>query len=232
MFVMFSGMFIMALLGYDGSQSSGESIVQTQTTPLTSGDAGTLDSSVPPVLAEMFQLAGSTVGTPAALLAGISYQECNQLWGIAKSDPELVKRWITNNEDVDRRGCGYNNGVNVWGPMQFLYSTFGVAKGADPRNHPPLRSGSYGDVAGRTYTGHVPASMLNIKDSVFAAALKLQNDSKVKKKTGGSKPRPQDWEATHVKEAARRYFGACVGRVGSKTVYYCDDILRRWQQYQ
>lgn len=191
-------------------------------------DVGPVDTSIPPILARIYSEAGSKVGVPVALLAAIAQQECPQLWTATRKSPEVVQGWIDKNIDVDSRGCGFDNGSRVWGPMQFQDTTFGIPRGSNAKAHPVPQPGSFGDQAGKL-TGHQPASMLNIRDSVYAAALKLRLDSRILVKTNGRTPNNADWEEQHIRLAAGRYFGACVGKAFGKTVYYCDDIVRRWR---
>ncbi len=187
-----------------------------------SSDVGTVSDKVPDILVAVFKEAGAKYGVPAALLAAISNQECNQLWAVANSNPELVQSWITSNTDVDRRGCGYDNGFRVWGPMQFQDTTFGIGRGEDPRPHPIPRPGSFGAQAG-TATGHQPPSMLNIRDVIYAAAIKLYKDS-------GKSPN-EPWSEFRIRLAAKHYMGACDDVLGGKAVHYCDDIARKFKLY-
>lgn len=221
------GLFLLVSLGLGGNES-GETITSQQSTGLQPGNAGPVSDAVPPLLASLFKDVGGQVGVPAALLAAISNQECNQLWDAARSNPETIQGWITSNTDVDNRGCGFDNGFRVWGPMQFQDTTFGLSRGADPRTHPQPTAGSFGDKAGKL-TGHTPASMLNIKDAVTAAALKLLVDSG---KTAG-----ETWQERHITKAAARYFGACDATYTDRrsgrviTVHYCTDILAKYRRY-
>jgi hypothetical protein len=203
-------------LAASANDNQGESIktAQTESTATGSVDSGPLSDAVPPLLAGVFKEASSATGTPASLLAAVSYQECNRLWAHSRNHPDIVQVWIEKNLDVDNHGCGTNNYAGAGGPMQFLASTFNGYKTEVSK-----------------LTGHTPASRTNVRDAIFGAALKLRGDSGVLKKTNGELPQPSDWTETNIRAAARRYFGACVGKVGATTVYYCDDIVRRWQQY-
>lgn len=192
--------------------NQGEQLAKIQTTG--SSDTGTLSDDVPALLASIFKEASGVTGTPASIIAAVSYQECSPLWTHTRKHPDIVQVWIEKNIDVDNNGCGYNNYAGASGPMQFLAGTFQEYQAETSK-----------------LTGHSPASRNNIRDAVFAAALKLRANSGVLKKTKGELPQASDWTESNVKSAAKQYFGRCIGKVRNTTVYYCDDIIRRWKQY-
>lgn len=209
---MMIGLFGAALIS-GGLQNQGETIGQASTGPV---EPGSLSEDVPAVLAAVFkQPADSGIATPAALLAAISLRECGRLWTPARKTPDLIQNWIDNNIDVDNRGCSIPNSAGAAGPMQFLAGTFaGLASQVSQ------------------LTKHTPASRLNIRDAVFAAGLKLREDSRVHGPFQGSwrkarlptKTSINQWQEEDVYWAAYHYQGDCGGG-------YCEEIVRNWKKF-
>lgn len=196
---------------------------------------------IPPVLAKVYNEVGNhqQIVVPPALIAAIAARECGLdhakgtpvlLWKVATEEPATVQQWIDSNQDVDRRGCGYGNDFRVWGPMQFQDTTFGLSEGADVPNHPKPAPGSYGDQAGQL-TKHRPPSMLNIRDAVYAAGIKLKQDSRVHQPFGWrqrklpTKQNINEWQDRDVYWAAYHYQGDCRGG-------YCEWVLRYWNKWK
>lgn len=206
-------------------------------------ETGPVSDQIPPQLAAVFAEAREKTGTttPVSVLAAISLQECNFLWDYTRKHPEEVERIINNNEDVahvpnglsraqrythpNHWGCGFDNGSRVWGPMQFLDKTFGIPKGADAKTHPVPREPGYGARASK-FTSRAPgvsgqqgASMLSIKDSVYAASIMLYENA--------GKPADKSWKEANVISTAKLYYGKCV----YAGVNYCDDIVAKWKRF-
>lgn len=220
--------------------SSGESIaVSPQTGPRT--DGGTTSDEVPAPLKKLFEEAddATDTSTPASLLAAISHQECGRLWTYTEKNLQIVQTIIDNNDDVahvpvglgdaksrvhpNSWGCGFKNDSNVWGPMQFLDTTWGIASGADATTHPIPRAVGYGAKASQ-FTNRAPAfanqpvvSMLSIKDSVYGASIMLYENAS----------QPTVWTEATVKKTAARYYGSCEGEHAS----YCQNIVSKWRRY-
>lgn len=171
----------------------------------TSATSTITSPKVPEPLKQVFEQAGQSIGVPGAFLAAVSSIECTGFWGNFSVPDRQTKwnakltGWITANADVDHeRACSKSHRHNagcVWGPMQFLDTTWGMAKHTCDTivPHPTLRENSIGAKAGGK-TGHNPASILNIKDSIYGAAILLSSN-----KGSG------DWNDESIRRAARRY---------------------------
>lgn len=245
-------------LGGDGAGEDPSAIATTGETV----NPGVLTDDVPTALATLFKEAGGQVGVPAALLAAISQQECNRVWVVPEA---TLTRLITNNEDFPLRakdssndlghlGCAYDNGSNVWGPMQFQYMTFfgfpictqrgdkrcvryeweGLSftdrwarsivntPKYHPSNHPIPQPKAPGGQAS-AFTGRRPASILSLKDAVYAAAIKLRADA-----GRASLPKSADWSQDEVTRAACAYYGQC----SFDGVSYGNDVTRNYNKYR
>lgn len=259
-------LFGAAVVGIGGDFGQGED-PHARTEGIDSGpvDAGSLSNEVPTILKELFKQAGGEVGVPAALLAAVSNQECNRVWQLSAT---VLQPLITNNEDFPLRvndkqsdlghmGCAYDNGSNVWGPMQFQYMTFfgfprcrgkttdGICPGGwqhegknysspwaksfisenptqHPTRHPQPLAGTNGDQAGQL-TGKKPASIISLKDAVYAAAVKLRSDAGRKKK-----PKSASWSDQEINDAACRYFGKCQ----QGEINYRQSVFAKYLRYK
>ncbi len=262
-----AGLVSLVGLGLMSSSSEGENPNPSQSetttgTDITPVNPGNLNGRVPELLAELFKAAGGSVGVPAALLAAVSNQECGRTWDISEA---ILRPLIEKNEDFPLRGrasssdlghmgCAYDNGSNVWGPMQFQYMTFFgfpnctqivrkrcvrwtwenkhyydrwaqsfVAQNPNyhPGRHPQPLSGAAGGQTS-SFTGKNPASILSMKDAVYAAAIKLKADS-----GRSSKAKSAEWSLDEISRAACRYYGQC----SFDGVNYQNDITRKYKRY-
>jgi hypothetical protein len=252
--------FFAAVLGIGGLGGDGQGEDPGSGVTGETVNPGTLTDEVPTALGNLFKDAGGQVGVPAALLAAISQQECNRVWVVPEA---TLTRLITNNEDFPLRakasntdlghlGCAYDNGSNVWGPMQFQYMTFfgfptksscggsrcytwealtfndtwarSIAQipRFNPANHPAPLPGAPGGQSS-AFTGHRPASIISLKDTVFAAAIKLRADA-----GRGNQPKSADWTLSEVTKAACSYYGQC----SFDGVNYGNDVTRNYTKYR
>lgn len=224
-----------ALIGISGYQRRGAAPSETAD---TSG-LGTVEASnLPEPLKNVFLTAGQSTGVPPALLAATSSLECGKLWGVAA---DTLTQWINSNSNVDRRGCDYGFGAaRVWGPMQFLDTTWGLnandnARAIGCRNP---QGDSICAQAGRR-TSHIPAFVLNIKDSVSGAGIKHAGTKAGLVKPGGQFE-GKGWDDDDlVREIARSYCNGVknkddiptrnchVGHLG-----YGQGVLNRYKQFR
>ncbi len=188
---------------------------------------GGISDEVPGPLREVFVEVGNVTGTPPALLAAFSSRECGRLWNVPENE---LNNWIETESDVDRRGCGYNNGWNCWGPMQFLVGIdYLRSRGMDYNYNRPNGGSALPDVG--TWEEYIDdiqllrdrtnPSMINIKDSVYAAGKKIKSRSG---NTGG------DWTREQVYAAADDYCGSCTD-VAACGGNYCSAIWESYQRY-
>ena len=168
----------------------------------------------------LFQEAGKSFNVPPAVIAGVAAIEGRHLWGY--NDTEINAFSLPGAQDP------YNCAPNVCGargPMQFL-----TGEGVDEEKCPQAvgvdiwsyYKNAVNEATGENRTPHV----CNIKDSIFAAAKKLKNDSRTTKENNCQ------WNKEEVYNAARGYYGKCeykikVGPV-SFTGNYCERV---WQYY-
>jgi len=204
------------------------------------GYTGTLTGNIPTPLANVFTEVGQTVGVPPAFLAATSSIECGGLWSV---DEGTLTNWINNNGDVDQRGCYYNNGYWVYGPMQFLDTTWGgdimktnraVRGSKEPPRIAPA-SGTPGQAAGQG-SNHQPPIIVNIKDAAYAAAYK---HLWTKKANFGDSA---TWTDDVIRTVARIYCNggtntadnpttACRIKVNNQWVGYGAGALDRYKKY-
>lgn len=238
MLIFFASVFGLSGLG-DGQGENPGTVAY-----ITTGESGPLSDDVPAVLIDLFKEPSKLgIATPAAVLAAISHRECGfinpdkGLWTMATKSPAIVKGWLTANEGLGvntppGQACNFDNGSRVWGAMQFQDTSFAIPEGADPNNSPPITPGSFGSQAEK-FTKHRPASQVNVRDAVFAAALKLKFDSErhgsyVKGRRlpprTNIKKNVTDWKKEDVYWAANHYQGDCSGG-------YCDAIVANWEKF-
>jgi len=178
-----------------------------------SGAMGTVSDEVPVPLAKVFNEVGDSLGVPPALLAAFSSVECGKLWS---APTDSLTNWIQTNGNPEEKGCCFNNGWNCWGPAQFLYSTWGLARPGDAPSGTPT-SGTYGDKAAKYVSA--PPFMCNVKEAVYAMALKIKNDS------GGA----TTWSDEDIKRSAQSYCGSCDHPKACPN--YCNNIIDRYHKY-
>ncbi|PIN95357.1 hypothetical protein COU56_01925 [Candidatus Pacearchaeota archaeon CG10_big_fil_rev_8_21_14_0_10_31_9] len=221
------------------SGAGGSEGEETPTDHGTAGETGVLSSEVPAILQGIFIEASDATGTPASLIAAISYQECGDLWNDAKRDEPKIKSLIENN-GIPRVGdlCNSNNGYNVFGPMQFQIGIDYLAENGfdnrirtiNPKGIALPREGTwedYDDSAASLLKVSVDEiSPLVIRHAVYAAAIKLNKDA-------GD---PSVWTDEDIRNAAKGYFGACDDTqvIGGDevVVHYCDDIISKYNKYK
>lgn len=198
---------------------------------------------IPNILIPLFKEASKKTGVPPELLAAISHQECGDgkeskgthLWYDAKNNLDDVRGWIS--EDIDPpsgRVCNWNNGYNVFGPMQFR-----IGKNYLKKNYPNLEIiettptgkanpdvGTWEEVIEETggIMGKTLLSPLKIKDSFYAAGVYL--------KKGAGTIDSNGWTDEKIKAAAKKYFGRCEDdqTINGETthVYYCNNIVEKY----
>lgn len=194
-----------------------------KTTPssLTTGDITA--GGVPEELKTVFREASQKTGTPAALLAAIMTVECRSL--IQPLSGRLVtleklSGWIQKDTDItEPPECAKNNGSNVFGPMQFQVGTTylqdrGMKVYFTTKKGRPLKP--VGTWEGYIQTvknarGKEP-SILNIRDSVYAAGFKLAGTKTALNKTAEFKD--VNWNDEMITAVA---IGYCHGHYGSDT---------------
>lgn len=183
---------------YGGSQSDPQSLAGSGGGSGPVGDLGGINSNtLPDPLKQVFIEAGQSTGVPPAFLAATSKIECGRAWNVP---PDVLSNWINTNSDVDKRACNFDNGYRVWGPMQFLDTTWGYSKGTNPNNHPANKTNSIGDQSGRR-TKHIPAVPINIRDAIFGTGIKHAGaKSSAEKRVGET-----GWTDAVIKEIARSY---------------------------
>lgn len=173
------------------------------------GKGGTGLIANPTVLDQIFNEAGSKVGTPPKMLKAIMSIECGRLLNALPD--EIVQYTAPGAGLPPNHGCYRNRGgYPAFGPMQFVPGTFTRYGSA------VNRFGGY---------SHSP-SIQNIRDSVYAAAeLFLLNSGA----TGGI------WTAEQIKRAYVCYAAGCRqydrGRLGTDTQRLLTLFLQRYNSY-
>ena len=202
-------------------------------------EVGVLSSEVPLAIQGIFIEASKATGTPAPLIAAISYQECGDLWSQASSNPDKIKDFIDNNKIPDVGDlCNSNNGYNVFGPMQFQIGIDYLANNGfdsrirttDPTGKALPRVGTWEEnIAATASLLNVAENLLSpltIRDSVYAASIKLNKDASD----------PSVWTDEDIRNAARGYFGACDATqvIGGQqvVVHYCDNIISNYNRFK
>lgn len=186
---------------------------------LTSNSTLSSTSGVPTPLKNLFEEIGQKTGVPPALLAAFSNRECGRLWNV---DEATLTDWINNNKDANQMGCAFDNGYGVFGPAQFLWSTWGYSNIGDAPHGMPTNQAGYG-YKSISYTNHTPPSIYNLRDAFYAMAIMVKANSG---NNGG------DWTEEQVKKAARLYCGACGDPAcGGPTNDYCTGVWNLYQKY-
>ncbi len=144
----------------------------------------------------------------------ISHTEASEAWNYTAEEIELFSTpgwWEDASPELIKKGYAYNT-CDVWGCsadvrgiMQFADTTFAL----------------YADEL-REILGREPDRRL-IPDSIYAAALKIKNDS------GTGPDECQDWSDAVVREVARKYCGSCDSTFCPN---YCNIVLAYYHDYQ
>jgi hypothetical protein len=217
-------MFAVALLGGNFG-TGGEQFATTDgtTTGSTNIGTGTLSGDIPPIMAKLFEEAGThkEVIVPPALIAAIHVRECDvKLFNYTKENPEIVQQWIdVRNKDMGNL-CGISP-VGAAGPMQFMPPTFRELSTRISR-----------------LTGNSPASRTNLKDAVYGAGLLLRRNSEINERVakGGCRVKDKnpktslnDWTENDVCWAAYHYQGNCSGNGTNHG--YCAEVIANWKKF-
>lgn len=177
-------------------------------------------------LHELFNEIASKVGLPQKILEGVVIIEGGGIQGsLFNATPEQIKEWATPGKEMTP--CG-NNACSARGVMQ-------LTTGADDKGDPtcPRCAGAKGTCpnAWGAYSAeikdHTPL-VCNLHDNIYAAAVKLKNDSHASS--------PISWTKDEVYRAAVRYYGSCDSNhkytrdfgEGKMTGTYCELL---WAYY-
>ncbi len=237
--VIFVGL-VGALSGFGGPQGDSVGSGQTVGNFNNTGVGG----NIQPALAALFTKAGNDTNVPDYFLAAINNQECGQVNSLSN---DILTELINNNEpntsksldpSVAPKVCDFDNGSNVWGPMQFQYMTFyGFPTGRkfnwswlghsytdqwassfvknnpsfNPSAFPKPLAGKPGDQAASiiqaanpdSAIGSRPATIISLKDSVYAAAIYLR--TLARRSVSDNSP----WTDEQLEKASCGYYGAC-----------------------
>lgn len=177
-----------------------------------------VSTDIPAPLVQVFNEVGAKIGTPPALLAAFMKIECRRL--IEPFSGKLVTiaqitQWVQNDSDItDPPECAKTNGSNVLGPMQFQAGSIYLRqKGYEVKKDNPKIGTWEGYIQKvKDIRGKDP-SILNIRDSVYAAAYKLSGTKEALAKTAEFKDAGWDNELL-IKAVAIAY---CHGHYGSDT---------------
>lgn len=152
-------------------------------------------------LARLFIDAGQWAGIPPAVLAGVAKIEGGHLWEY--TDDEIREYSAP---EAKERNCQTST-AGARGPMQFMPDQWEIYKNAAV-------------LAGVRKQDYLP-EICNILDSVYAAALKLKQDS------GTGPENTCNWNKETVYKAARSYYGACK-TFRTDIPDYCEFV---WEYY-
>ena len=164
-------------------------------------------------LKDLFINAGTSYGVPAPIIASISLIEFSATWQLSDdkvqeySQPgaKYPESCNEKKEEIKDPDTGEITETKIWnGPMQLLTTEWEKYKNAVT------------DSTGESRTPEI----CNIKDSIYAAAKKIKNDSGIDPSLDGC----FIWEQAEVIKAAEAYFGQCE----EDGVNYCDQV---WQYY-
>jgi len=177
-------------------------------------------------LYDLFSEVGKNVGVPIAVLEGVMHIEYPSTFAMS---PKQIAKYSAPGEIIP--GCSPNV-CSATGPMQITIGIDGSGspncasccwkgKCLDKKGGCPNQWSVYGSAI-NVYGGytHTP-NPGNIKDNVYAAALKLKKDSQTNY--------PNNWQKEDVYRAAKSYYGNCAvkyQRLGNRT--YCEYI---WWYY-
>lgn len=160
-------------------------------------------------LAKIFNEAATKIGTPAKILQAVMRHECGRLLDPGFTTDAQIAEWSTPGKGLPPDHFCFENDGGDQGPMQFnkyagSFSSYGSA---------------VNEYGGYSHTPYVE----NIRDAVYAAALKLRAES------NGATPGGQ-WTREQVIHAIICYNAGC-GRVDnppSSTRQYAEEV---WQEY-
>lgn len=190
---------------------------QLPTIPLPTGYPST-----PMTLSDLFNEVGKKVGLPPKILEAVMRLECSSTFDLSPEEVALYS------QPGNRLPFCTTNLCSATGPMQMSIGVDDRGDTTCPRCGagfcPNAWSGYWDAVNKYGEYSHSP-DPFNIRDNVYAAALKLKTDSQAANSTS--------WTQEEVYRAVERYHGACTDkyrydRSGLTNKTYCELI---WWYY-
>lgn len=175
------------------------------------GGGGTGAGNIPATgdLAKIINEAANKIGTPAKIIQAIMRHECGRLLDPGFTSDAQIAQWSTPGQGLPPDHYCFENDGGDQGPMQFnkfagSFTSYGSA---------------VNEYGGYTHEPYVE----NIRDAVYAAALKLRAES-------DEAPPFGTWTEAQVKHAVICYNAGCgaLGNPPSSSVEYANEV---WQEY-
>lgn len=160
-------------------------------------------------LAKLFNEVATKVGTPAKLLQAVMRQECGRLLDPGYTTDAQIAAWSVPGQGLPADHYCFDNGIGAQGPMQFFESAGSFI--------------TYGNAVNE-YGGYTHAPYVqNVRDSVYAAALKLRAES------DGAVP-GTIWNESQVLHAIICYNAGCgwLDDPPAETIAYFNAV---WAEY-
>ncbi|KKR71701.1 hypothetical protein A3A55_00540 [Candidatus Roizmanbacteria bacterium RIFCSPLOWO2_01_FULL_40_14] len=199
----------------------------TSTPGLTPGPTGGVTNpNVTGSLRELIMQVASVFGVPWQVLEATLHIEGEHVFGL--SSDEIIQ-YQEPNAQVPTN-CNPNV-CSAAGPMQFTtgYDNLGTPRctACGLATCPNAWSSYQNAVTEKVNDGRMP-NVCNLKDSLYAAAKKLKNDS-------GTGTSETTWNKTAVTKAAQAYYGSCtpcnVAKSGTGAYYACQRLGKTYCDY-
>ncbi len=170
-----------------------------------------------------YDYVGQKVSVPTCVIEAISYMEYTP---VLKYTPEQVNQYIQPGQKIPN--CPWNS-CSAAGHMQMTIGTDERGSTSCNRccwngkclNSCPNAWGSYGNAVNQYDGASHQSNVCNLRDSTFAAAKKLKQDS-------GTQAGNRNWDQNAIFQAGKRYFGECktpFQHLGNRT--YCEFIIHQ-----
>ncbi len=174
-------------------------------------------------LQTFYDYVGQKVAVPTCVIEAISYMEYTSVF---KYTPEQINQYIQPGQKIPN--CPWNS-CSAAGHMQMTIGTDERGSTSCNRccwngkclNSCPNAWGSYGNAVNQYDGANHQSNVCNLRDSTFAAAKKLKQDS-------GTQAGNRNWDQNAIFQAGKRYFGECktpFQHLGNRT--YCEFIIHQ-----